>query len=84
MNNPRGIAKDGNLLFVCDGPAGLKVYDATDASNLKPLGHVNGMETYDVIAQNKRAIVVATDGLYQFDYSSPDNLKLLSKIPITK
>jgi len=83
MNNPRGIAKDGNFLFVCDGPAGLKVYDATDPSNLKPIGHVNGMETYDVVAQNKRAIVVATDGLYQFDYSKPDNPKLLSKISIT-
>ena len=84
MNNPRGLSKDGNLLFICDGPAGLKIYDATDPSDPKLLSNVKGMETYDVVAQSKKAIVVASDGLYQFDYSNPKNPSLLSKISINK
>ena len=39
-------------------------------------------ETYDVIAYNKVAIVVTTDGLYQYDYSDVNNIHLLSKIPV--
>jgi hypothetical protein len=42
--------------------------------------HITGMETYDVIAWNNKALVVAKDGLYQFDYSNLNNIRLLSKI----
>ena len=28
MTNPRGLSKDGNTLFICDGTAGLKIYNA--------------------------------------------------------
>ena len=59
MTRPQGLSKDGNLLFICDGPDGLKVYDASHVQNLKHLKTIGGMETYDVIAYNKRAIVVA-------------------------
>ena len=35
MTNPHGLSKDGNLLFVCDGKDGLKIYDAShQACNL--------------------------------------------------
>ena len=37
-------------------------------------------ETYDVIASNGIAYVVAKDGLYQFDYSNTSNIHLLSKM----
>jgi len=40
------------------------------------------METYDVIAWNNRALVVAKDGLYQFDYSDVNDIRLLSKISL--
>jgi hypothetical protein len=42
------------------------------------------METYDVIAQNGLAIVMATDGLYQYDYTNINNVRLLSKISFNK
>lgn len=84
MNNPRGLSKDGNLLFVCDGSAGLKIYDATDAINPKLLSTVKGLEPNDVVAQNKKAIVIASDGLYQFEYSDPKNPQILSKFSIKK
>jgi hypothetical protein len=84
MTNPHGLAKDNNLLFICDGKDGLKVYDATDANNLKMMETISGIETYDVIAFDNTAIVVAKDGLYQFDYSDSNNIRQISKIAIQK
>ena len=84
LTNPHGLSKDGTTLFICDGQAGLKIYDAADVMNLKMLKQIEGIETYDVIALNGNALVVAKDGLYQYDYSSLSNIKLLSKITISK
>jgi hypothetical protein len=80
LTNPRGLSKDGDLLFICDGGAGLKIYDATDVHNLGLIKTIDGIEANDVIAQNGKAIVIATDGLYQFDYSNVNNIQQLSKI----
>ncbi|TCZ70142.1 LVIVD repeat-containing protein [Flaviaesturariibacter aridisoli] len=68
LANPHGLAKDGNRLFVCDGDAGLKVYDAQNPSNLQLLETVPVKGTYDVIAQNGLLLLVAADGLYQYRY----------------
>jgi hypothetical protein len=80
LTNPWGLSKEGNILFVCDGKDGIKVYNAADANDIKLIKQISGMETYDVIAWNNRALVVAKDGLYQFDYSDLNNIRLLSKI----
>ena len=79
MTNPHGLSKDGNLLFICDGKQGLKVYNATDVNAISLLKHISGPDAYDVIAWNDLAIVSAADGLYQYDYSDATNVKLLSK-----
>lgn len=84
MTNPHGLSKDGDLLFICDGTDGLKVYDASAPMNLKLLKKVSGIRTFDVIAWNKKAIVVGDDGLYQFDYSNSNDIRLLSKITLSK
>lgn len=82
LTNPHGLSKDGNLLFICDGIDGLKVYDASDVRNITLIKHIEMAETYDVIANRNTAIVVAKDGLYQFDYSDPENIHLMSKTGI--
>lgn len=79
MANPHGLSKDGDLLFICDGKQGLKVYNASNANSIFLLKQFTGLETYDVIAWNDIAIVSAADGLYQYDYSDVNNIKLLSK-----
>jgi hypothetical protein len=84
MTSPHGLSKDENLLFICDGTDGLKVFDATDAMNIKLVKQINNMETYDVIASGNIALVVAGDGLYQFDYSDINSIHLLSKLSIVK
>lgn len=84
LTSPHGLSKDGNLLFICDGTDGLKIYDASNVMNLQLIKHIGGAETYDVIAYNNIAIVVATDGLYQYNYSNPNDIRLISKIGISK
>ncbi|HLP71892.1 MAG TPA: hypothetical protein VK155_03250 [Bacteroidales bacterium] len=86
MTNPHGLGKDGNLLFICDGSAGLKIYDASNprtvSANLKyayPAINAN-----DVIPVGDLLIMIADEGLYQYDYSDPGSIKLLSTILVTK
>jgi hypothetical protein len=82
MTNPHGLSKDGNTLIICDGRDGLKFYNASDVRNLSLQKHITGLNTYDVIAFNGWALVVAKDGLYQYDYSSLSNVSLLSKMSV--
>ncbi|MDQ6902504.1 MAG: hypothetical protein M3139_05760 [Bacteroidota bacterium] len=84
FTNPHGLSKDGNILFVCDGADGLKIYDAGDVRNLKLLKQFEGIETYDVIATNNIALVVAKDGLYQYDYTNENDIKQISKIAVAQ
>ncbi|MCX6319358.1 MAG: hypothetical protein NTW29_18925 [Bacteroidetes bacterium] len=83
MTNPHGLAKDNNLLFICDGKAGIKLYDATNPLNIVLKQNITGMETYDAIAWNKNLLVVASDGLYQYDYTN-GTLTQKSKLSVTK
>jgi len=80
MINPHGLSLDGDLLFICDGRAGLKIFDVSNPNDIKLRNHFEGMETFDVIAFNGLALLVAKDGLYQFDYRNLNAVKLLSKI----
>ena len=79
MTNPHGLSKDGDLLFICDGKDGLKVYNAANVNFISLVKQIDIKDTYDVIAWNDVAIVSAADGLYQYDYSDPKDIKLLSK-----
>jgi hypothetical protein len=82
MSGPKGLSKDGDHLFICDGEAGLKVYDAADVMNLQLLQTISTINPSDVICQNGVALVVADEGLYQFDYSNINQITLVSKIPV--
>lgn len=84
MSNPHGLSKDGSLLFVCDGAAGFKVFDAANPNNVQLVKEFKGPDTYDVITASGNAIVVATDGLYQYDYSNPASIHLRSKLAIAR
>jgi hypothetical protein len=84
MTNPHGLSKDGDLLFICDGVDGLRVLNAKDVNDVKQITQITGLETYDVIAYGGVAIVVAKDGLYQYDYTNTQNIQQLSKLPLSK
>ncbi|MPL78566.1 hypothetical protein SDC9_24435 [bioreactor metagenome] len=84
MFNPHGLGIDNHILFICDGDAGLKVYDATDPMNihLNQLAHFPDIRTYDVIPYNGLLMLIGSGGLYQYNYSDLNNLVLISHIPV--
>jgi len=84
MDNPHGLAiTNDEILYVCDGDSGLRVYDAEEPLNLDEIHHETGLPTYDVIAlANDVVMVVGSDGLYQYDATDPTNLLKLSIIPV--
>ena len=84
LTNPHGLTKSGNYLFICDGRDGVKVYDAAAPSSLALKKHITGISTYDAIAWNDNLIVVAKDGLYQYNINQPELPVLRSKIPVSK
>lgn len=86
MTNPHGLGKDGDLLFVCDGTAGLKIYDASNPRAISShlIYSYPFINTYDVIPLGNVLVMTGDDGLFQYDYSDVQNITLLSKIPVTK
>ncbi len=85
LTNPHGLAKDGNVLLICDGAAGLRSLDASNPEQVTVKNTFTMASTYDVIAYNGIAYVTAEDGLYVFSYNSSDHtISLLSKININR
>ncbi|GAA4395851.1 hypothetical protein GCM10023187_03290 [Nibrella viscosa] len=82
MSNPHGLGIEGNLLFVTEGDFGLKVFDAVNPLDLKLMETFKDIRSFDVIPINKVLIVTGKDGIYQYSYSDPAKLKLLSKMPV--
>ena len=86
MTNPHGLGVDADaeLVFVCDGSDGLKVYNNSNLLNIdgNMIHHKTGLSTYDVIALDGVLFLIAEDGLYQYDYFNPSELNELSVIRI--
>jgi hypothetical protein len=84
MKEPYGLGIDGDILFICDGNDGLKIYDAEDPMMVdkNQIAHYSDINAFDVIPLGDILLLIGTDGLYQYDYSSIDDIKLLSHIQI--
>ncbi|MGE5348880.1 MAG: LVIVD repeat-containing protein [Actinomycetota bacterium] len=84
MFNPHGLGTDGDLLFICDGSAGLKIYDKSDplAIITNQVAYYPDFDTYDVIPMNGILMLVGDGGIYQYDYSDPEKIVQISHITI--
>jgi hypothetical protein len=85
MVHPHGLGKTEDLLFICEGEHGLKVFDASDPQRVgaNKLAEYKGITAYDVIALSRQNIIVTgPGGVYQFHFSDENELRLLSRIGI--
>lgn len=84
MYNPHGLGIEGDLLFVCDGDAGLKIYDRTDPLGIlnNQLAHFADIDTYDVIPLNGILMLIGEDGIYQYDYTDIQNIVQISHLVV--
>jgi hypothetical protein len=86
MQNPHGLGIDDGTLFLCEGEFGLKTFDAQDPLKISEnqLQHFKEKHAFDVIPLGNVLLMIGDDGLYQYDYTNPKDLKLLSVMPIVK
>lgn len=82
MYNPKGVGVDGDILFLCDNEAGLKIFNVANPTNIQMIAHFDDITTYDVIPLNGLLLVVGPRNLYQFDYTDLDNIHKVSEMVI--
>ncbi len=81
MDNPYGLGIKNNLLFICDGSSGFKVYDKTDVEDLRLVNHFENIITYDVIPLDNHLLMIGEEVLYQYTYSD-EGINLLSQFSL--
>ena len=86
MKSPKGLGIDGETLFVCDD--GLRIFNTKDPLTImhpdNVLAHFKEMDGFDVIPFNNVLMMIAADGIYQYDYTDLQHIKQLSRLPIGK
>jgi hypothetical protein len=83
LAEPYGLGIDAPVLFVCDGSAGLKIYDATNPYTIDDhlIKSYPGIQATDVIPLNGILISIGETGIIQYDYSDLNNIVEISRIP---
>lgn len=82
LSSPQGLAADGFTLYVCDGDAGLRVFNISNPNNPNLLETYANLNAVDVISGSNSLILTGKDGIVQYDHSNPRELKELSRIAI--
>lgn len=85
MSNPHGLGVDKGRLFVCDGDAGLKVFDARNPGNLREVSRLSDLSgTFDVIPipSKRQLIAVAGNNIIQYRYDASGQLRRLSEFSV--
>lgn len=81
MTQPKGLALSDKHLYLCDD--GLKVFDRSDALNMKQLVHLSGIKVTDaILLREDLLLLIGEDGFRQYDVSAPGTPKLVSHIPV--
>lgn len=86
MQHPHGLSVANNTLFLCEGQFGVKVFDVENKEAIADnrLSWIQGLNAFDVIVLGDVAMVIGSDGLYQYDISDRAAPSELSVIPIGK
>jgi len=88
MSNPHGLSIYEDLLMICEGEFGFKIFDKSEYNNIaeNELSHVDNINAYDVIAipGSTIAMVIGEDGLFQYDFSTASDPIKLSLISATR
>jgi len=82
----RGVLKDGSIIYVADGTAGLKVYELASGGSLNKIGAFFLAGEAQAAARtllkvgNYLYLTARTEGLYVLDVSDPANPVLITRI----
>jgi hypothetical protein len=77
MQNPYGLGVREDQLFVCDGDAGLKIYNTTNTPDLTMTDHFEDVNTYDIIPLDEVLLMIGDNILHQYNYKN-NEINLIS------
>ena len=81
LENPYGLGIKGNTLFVCDGTAGLKLFNKENPLDVKLVSQFKKIQSKDVIPLEDKLIMIGNNILYQYNYVE-DGVTLISAYPL--
>jgi len=88
LDNPHGLSLSDDILLICEGEHGFKIFDKADVQDISnnELSHIEDIHAYDVIVLpgTTTALVIGSDGLYQYDFINPKDPIQLSKMVATR
>lgn len=82
LDIPKGLAIDGQYLFVCLEKTGLVVLDISNIEKPEKVYQLEQFESYDVIAKDGLLMIVCPTEIREYDYSDIQNIKYLNSIDI--
>ena len=77
LENPYGLGIKDNMLYVCDGTAGLKLFERETSADLRLVNSLKDIQAKDVIPLEKSLIMIGGNTLYQYEYIE-NNIGLIS------
>lgn len=80
LHSPYGLGVKGNRLYVCNGAAGMNVYDITNPTNPQLVKEFHDDIYYDVIPTNDLLICMVEGGTSLYQYESSQELVKAAKI----
>ena len=83
MESPYGMTKFGDRLYVGEGANGLKVFDASNPTQLELEFWEEGIEAYDIIQhpnRNDMLLIAGPGGLSQYEIEGGASLGLVSRL----
>lgn len=81
LDNPYGLGIKGNLLFVCDGSSGLKLFNRNSPVDLNLIRTLEDVQATDVIPLENSLVMIGDNILYQYRYHE-DNISFLSSFSL--
>lgn len=81
LDNPYGLGVNQNILFVCDGDAGLKIYDKTNPLDIQWIETFSEVHATDVIPLENSLLMIGDNVLYQYQYNG-NTVTLLSTLQL--
>ena len=77
LENPYGLGIKNDMLYVCDGTAGLKLFERETPEDLKLVNSLKDIRAQDVIPLENSLIMIGGNTLYQYDYMD-NSIELIS------
>lgn len=81
LENPYGLGIKEDMLFVCDGTAGLKLFDKKNPLNVNKVKTLKNIQSKDVIPLQNSLLMIGGATLYQYEYLQND-VRLISSFSL--